>query len=359
VIHDTFARVAPAFTGANEAGLAAAIELPDYFKFCLVRNPYQRAFSAWQSKWFIQKPLQSGIHAKGVSEFVAIETVDDLKAMFESFLLQLSSAKEPDLHDVHVAPQAALLEPELLQYDIVANIEDPAPLVQALAGRVGLAFGNPFAGKRTNMSLLSYSSTWISDSAARLIREISARDFAALGYDLVVPESSVEPSSTEIGLALRAIRLLYCRNRRIGELGAELTAAAPQVTKAVQTLGGVKNAPSSVQVYVSEVFDGIARSYSEERCGMVVYRVDGTRRAVVIQLPEDLNPITKLRLDIANTPSVIALHGLTLAVADGTELCNFGDSLLNKKLHHLLSMAPLPWKNWGQTTFIPSCGIKF
>lgn len=338
IIHDTFSRVAPEFTGANESGLMAAIELPAYFKFCVVRNPFQRAFSAWQSKWLIREPLQTDILDDGVSDISAIKTVNDLKALFEAFLMQLAGVNFPEQLDVHVAPQAMLLEPELLHYDIVAHIEDPAPLVTALQNHLGPAFRNPFAGKRANTSLLPYSSSWISDSAARLIREIYARDFEVFGYDLAVPQGNWDPSKTDVELSVRAIKLLRGRNQRIGELGAELAMRAPRVFEADKALSEAKSVTSSLQVYVSEFVGGTARPYSEERCGLAVYCVDSSRHSLNIEFPADLNPVARLRLDIANSPSVIVLHGLSLLDAEGTELWhwNSGRALFQNSLGLML-----------------------
>lgn len=338
VIHDTFARVAPESTGTNESGLMTAIESDDYFKFCLVRNPYQRAFSAWQSKWLIREPLQADMHDDGVFEIKEIKTIDDLKSLFEAFLMQLAGVKNIEQLDVHVAPQAMLLEPELLHYDIVAHIEDPAPLVNALQNHLGPASRNPFAGKRANTSLLPYSSSWISDSAARLIREIYARDFEVFGYDLAVPQGNWDPAKTDIELSVRAIKLLRGRNQRIGELGAELAMRAPRVVEADKALSEAKSVTSSLQVYVSEFVGGAARPYSEERCGLTVYCVDSSRHSLNIDFPVDLNPVARLRLDIANSPSVIVLHGLSLLDAEGTELWhwNNGRALFQNSLGLML-----------------------
>ena len=60
VIHETFYKVAPNVTGLTSEDLAVALTSDSYFRFAVVRNPYKRIFSAWQSKLLLQEPLQIG-----------------------------------------------------------------------------------------------------------------------------------------------------------------------------------------------------------------------------------------------------------------------------------------------------------
>jgi len=49
-VHSAFRIVAPDVTGLVLEDLKEALESDSYFRFALVRNPYRRIFSAWQSK---------------------------------------------------------------------------------------------------------------------------------------------------------------------------------------------------------------------------------------------------------------------------------------------------------------------
>lgn len=311
IIHDLFARVAPEFTGANIAGLEDAIDSSDYFKFCVVRNPYTRVFSAWQSKWLVRESLQSGKFNNKAFDFDVIESFDDIISMFELFLRQVANVTSSGYFDVHVAQQSSLLEPKLINYSVVARIEDYSLLNKSLASHIGPTFHSPFSGKHSNVSLLPYSSAWISNAAANLIREIYARDFELFGYDKSVPRGNEELSKDAISVALRSISLLRNRNIRIGELNAELSTFQKDINRASEC---------EVKVYLSEIVNGIPQAYSESRGFAITYPISDKRQTLHLSLPLDLKPLARIRLDPANRPVVIWLHRLTLEQADGSEL---------------------------------------
>jgi hypothetical protein len=316
VIHDNFARVAPEFTGVNEAGLLEALSSPDYFRFCLVRNPYTRIFSAWQSKWLLHESLQASFYPDMVGG-PFIESVSDIRKSFEGFLRFLVNMGSDSDWDVHVAPQVALLEPERIAYQMMAHIEDTATLVQALAVHVGPGFRDPLCGTRANVSLLSYSATWISDESAELIRMLYARDFEVFGYDTAVPAGANALSDDALAMALRSIKVLRGRNVRIGELVARFSTA-----RLVHLEGAAVQ--STLQLYWSDLQDGVVSPYTEERSAFDVYQVDGGRKIISLAFPLIQQPVIRLRLDPANQPLVIMIHALKLESADGDLLWNWG-----------------------------------
>jgi hypothetical protein len=329
VIHDTLSRVAPEFTGSNETGLLEALSSPDYFRFCVVRNPYTRVFSAWQSKWLLREPLQAKAYVNTEDE-PAIESAADIRMAFEAFLRVLATVDESSLHDVHVAPQVTLLDPERISYKMMAHIEDPSALEKALAAQIGPGFRNPLSGNRANVSLLPYSAAWFSDEAAKLTRSIYARDFEVFGYDTVVPTGAEALSDDVLAMALRSIKLLRGRNVRIGELVARLSMAAlvHRQSGAVQ---------STMQLYWCDLQDGAASSYAEKRSTFDVYQVDGGRKTISLALPAIQQPVTRLRLDPANQPLAIMFHTLRLESTDGALLWRWGGEL--NAFRHVLGLA--------------------
>lgn len=313
VIHDTFARVAPEYTGANEIGLVEALASPDYFRFCVVRNPYTRVFSAWQSKWLLREPLQSNAYPDAVDER-AIDSAADIRAAFEAFLRAVAAVDYPERHDVHVAPQWALLEPQRVSYRMVGQIEDLSALVQALAAHLEPDLRNSLSGGRANVSLLPYSAEWISDEAARLIRTIYARDFELFGYDMTVPAGAKPLSGSSLTVALRSIKLLRGRNTRIGELIGRLS-EVPAIP-----------AVSTMQLFWSENKDGNLTHYSESRSAFTSYQLDGMRQTLKMVFPNDVSRVVALRFDPSNQPAAMIIHMISVETADGKILWRWNEN---------------------------------
>lgn len=306
VIHDSFAQVAPEYTGSNAARLAAALVSPDYFRFCIVRNPFTRIFSAWQSKWLLGESLQIDSYPNAF-DVRTINSVSDIRLAFECFLRAVSAVGDMSHHDVHVAPQWALLEPEQIAYTVIGQIEDPSVLLNALTIHLGPSFRNPLAGLQSNVSLLPYSPSWISDESVRLIRKIYARDFELFGYDTTVPAGSEAITASTLGVALRSIKLLRGRNRRIGELTRRLSDESTTLATAL----------SSIQLYWTESHEGKLSPYSEGRSAYMPYQINGLNQTLRVIFPGDVHHIGELRLDPSNQPAALNIHALSIEAADG------------------------------------------
>lgn len=74
------------------------------------------------------------------------------------------------------------------------------------------------------------------------------------------------------------------------------------------------------QSYFAEWMDGVALEYSESRAVTQVYALDGQPKTIKLIFPADLQPLVRLRLDIAHAPAEIYLHDLTLHDVGGTEI---------------------------------------
>lgn len=322
VIHDSFARVAPEFTGKNEVELNEALLSPHYFRFCLVRNPFTRIFSAWQSKWLLREPLQARFFPEMEGESV-VESAADIRDLFEGFLKFLSKLRGDSDWDVHVAPQVALLAPEHISYQMIAHIEDPYALVQALAAKVGPGFSNPLSAMRANVNVLPYSATWISDEAAELIYTLYAHDFEVFGYHKVVPDGAGPLSDEALSLALRGIKLIRGRNARIGDLVERLSIVPKAQDTPVQF---------TLQIYLACRQDGMLSPYTESQSKVEVYQADGERNTIRLAFPDFRHPVARVRLDLANQPLALLLHSLTIESVDGIVLWRWSgkqDALIN------------------------------
>lgn len=218
VVHDTFHIVAPQVTGLLPEALVEALTATDYFRFALVRNPFRRTFSAWQSKILLREPLQS--EAYSLRDFVLhpIGNLGDISFAFERFLEHLAAEEAPLARDVHWMPQAEILRPDLINYSMLVKIEDTAALSQALRQRLGQGVEDPFATKRTNESLIPYLPELITPRSFELIQSIYAADFRVFGYDTGVPVGKAIFSPEQCDVAIQAISMLRGRHQRFAEI---------------------------------------------------------------------------------------------------------------------------------------------
>lgn len=217
VIHETFYKVAPNVTGLVSEDLAVALTSDSYFRFAVVRNPYKRIFSAWQSKLLLQEPLQIGPYLQCNFFHHPIECADDIAAAFEGFLEHLLINEASSYLDAHWTPQATLLRPDLINYALLVKIENAQELSQALAKRLGGYIPDPFANRRKNESILPYLPGFVTERSAELIRTLYAEDFETFGYDRQPPEAKETLSTDQFNLVRKAIVLIRGRHQRMGE----------------------------------------------------------------------------------------------------------------------------------------------
>ena len=217
VIHDVFHKVAPNVTGLPPETLAGPLASDSYFRFAVVRNPFKRIFSAWQSKLLLREPYQVSPYITCNFFHHLIECADDIAAAFEGFLEHLVINEAPAYWDAHWTPQVDLLRPDLINYSILAKIENTEELSQALTERIGGHLPGPFASRRTNESLIPYLPELVTQRSAEMICLLYAEDFETFGYDKQPPEAKETFSSDQFKLAFKAIAFIRGRHQRMGE----------------------------------------------------------------------------------------------------------------------------------------------
>ncbi|WP_312482172.1 sulfotransferase family protein, partial [Pseudomonas sp.] len=216
-IHDTFYKVAPNVTGLSAQDLSEPLLSDSYFRFAVVRNPYKRIFSAWQSKLLLREPLQISPYLKYDFFYRPIKELNDISIAFEEFLEHLINNEAPSYWDYHWTPQADLLRPDLINYSKLVRIEDREELNKALIKRLGEYAPSPFSGRRTNESLIPYLPEIITDRASELICKLYAKDFDIFGYDTHPPKASEKFSEEQFDLTLKAIKLIRGRHQKLAE----------------------------------------------------------------------------------------------------------------------------------------------
>ncbi|MCO7553312.1 glycosyltransferase [Metapseudomonas otitidis] len=209
--------VAPNLTGLSQSEISNVLDSDSYFKFAVVRNPYQRIFSAWQSKILLREPLQVGPYVDTDFYHYPIKTAADIANAFEIFLEHLAANEAPAYWDHHWTPQADLLRPDFINYTCIVKIEESETLTHKLGTWLRRYIPSPFQGRRSNESLIPYASELVTKRSAELIRILYAHDFDAFGYDKQTPEVKASFSVEQYDTAITAIKIIRARHKRLGE----------------------------------------------------------------------------------------------------------------------------------------------
>ncbi len=230
-IHDSFHRACPKVTGLDTADLKSILQSSDFFRFALVRNPYTRIFSAWQSKVLLREPLQADLFGDADFQRREMQSVDDIAQNVQSFLEYLHAKQWPNIADPHWATQRDVLRIGKVPYSQIAKVEDPESLWNNLADRIGpSAFTNP-GRQKYNESLLPYSPLFFTDRSIQLIRKLYAADFLEFDYSLVPPAGNVSIERAHLDTTLKAAAMIRGRNRRFMDVRRALDVSDTQATR--------------------------------------------------------------------------------------------------------------------------------
>jgi hypothetical protein len=218
MIHEFFSSISPESVNLDFYQVLPIISESNFFSFGLVRNPYSRIFSAWQSKILLQEPLQIILFKEKSFLNLPIENISDIKFAFESFLEEILLEKNISNYDPHWAPQSLLLRPDLIQYKIISKIEDTQDLELFLKNHLAASFVNPFLNKSYNKSIIPYSHKFISNRAAEIINLIYEEDFSLFGYSKDILSSDFEIDDKITSLLAQGIKLIRMRHSAMTSL---------------------------------------------------------------------------------------------------------------------------------------------
>ena len=213
-VHHAYGIVAPHLVPRSFGQIKAVFASGRYFCFSVVRNPYTRLFSAWSDK-ILKGRNDSTRHALGNSRLYAEAPLSlrEARESLENFLVYLHETPGMLHANRHWMPQFFLLRPDLLSYNLITRLEAPDDLRTALAEKIGRGYIDPFMRERAkNSSQISYHPDFLSDTAARLIRELYADDFDWFGYD----PDSIPPGKGELDVAKTEQQLVILARQRIG-----------------------------------------------------------------------------------------------------------------------------------------------
>jgi len=145
----------------------------DLFKFCIVRDPFERAISAYLDKVL---PPQGGLGGRVATRLGVPEPVS-----FESFL-EMIALEDPVERDPHYAVQHDHLCCDHIQYDLVGRFEDLERAFADISAGIGIDISRFSARIDHHFTGEKDLRKFLTPRALELMRQIYRQDFDTFEY---------------------------------------------------------------------------------------------------------------------------------------------------------------------------------
>jgi hypothetical protein len=194
-----------------------------WLRFTVVRHPFRRLWSAWQSKILLGEPQFAEKFAAEPWYPETIGSSADVFKMFRQFVQALQETPDLARADVHWAPQTELIGFPGTPYDHVGRVEKLVESIDLLRAHVKEVAGVelPEIG-RENVTPLPYIDQLFEEQDVKVLSDVFADDLREFDYEAPSIESVMEPVPSEwtaaadtVAPALAELRL---RNERVGDL---------------------------------------------------------------------------------------------------------------------------------------------
>lgn len=188
--------------------IEAVLGSPDWLRFCVVRNPFARLFSAWQTQVFLGDdamldllvPLGVGDHIVGADL--------DVRATFADFVRDLADRPEHFFADMHFRPQARVVRIGVIPYTHVVHLHELGSFLPTLQSHVRRA--DPTAVITLPHVHEGLGIPWqlaYDGATLALVADLYADDLAAFGFEVPEIVDTTRPLIDSVG------RKLLERNR--------------------------------------------------------------------------------------------------------------------------------------------------
>lgn len=183
VIHDRPLIKLPTLSQLSDEERGYVLSAPEFLRFCIVRDPYNRLVSAWADRLLCHSLSLIAPILKYLSFPEYIPDWNYLRLRFSEFVDHLYRHEHPKFTNHHWQPQCTLLLPDLVNYNLVIRLEELAQHLPKIIAHVegkGLTWpGLP----RIHETPFSFGNALYTASSARKVREMYAQDFSDYGYD--------------------------------------------------------------------------------------------------------------------------------------------------------------------------------
>lgn len=159
-------------------------QAPEWLRFTVVRHPFRRLWSAWQSKVLLAEPQFVEKFSREPWFPPAVGSGAEIVESFRAFLAALRGDPRLVEADVHWAPQAGLIEHERITYDLVGKVENLGETLDRIRDHVHETKGYELPQlPRTNVTPLPYADELFAESDVPFLVDAYADDLRLFGYD--------------------------------------------------------------------------------------------------------------------------------------------------------------------------------
>lgn len=206
-IHDRSQNPLPALSQFSRAEIKEIISGSGWFRFCVVRHPFDRFFSAWRDKVFLCEPKFERY----------IQNNDEKFIEFSFFVDSVLRGENPRSCDPHWRSQVALLLPEKIAYTNIYDISNVSRLIVDLQQHLACAEISQTIRplERQNEGFEISSHGFLTGDVIDGLREFYRADFETFGFAQRV--GSTESVKSAKAFTNGFTEAIFDRNRVIGE----------------------------------------------------------------------------------------------------------------------------------------------
>lgn len=152
----------------------------DWFVFALVRNPFSRIVSVFESKIRLSDPyFNNPLRSPEISPHSR-----DRIELFQSFVRKISTNEQRIAENPHISSQRDLLMPLLINYSSIFKLESIADALAAFNAHLSKSgMKREVELPRNNIMLKTNWRAYYDDRSAGIIAHVFEKDFEAFGYD--------------------------------------------------------------------------------------------------------------------------------------------------------------------------------
>jgi hypothetical protein len=176
-IHDRAQIPVPPLTAFRGQKLREIVTGDGWFRFCVIRHPYDRFFSAWQNVVFL-------CALPGMERYLRVDGRKYVE--FSDFFTAVTETEDPNTCDVHWRAQIALVYPDDIAYTRIYNLSElstlSGDLQRHLDGLGRREREKAPALQRFNESFSIPSDGFLNAEVLAGLRHFYAADFAHFGF---------------------------------------------------------------------------------------------------------------------------------------------------------------------------------